>query len=204
MRQSLQLTIKSSFLDRARLLTLDSDFIEFDDKDLIVEKPTRFDKIDIAAFRYGIKWISGYQFTIGRIYCIDIKSADNRLIKIRLKSLYGVNKQLLTDKYVKIIEALYDNYFDEISLSLVDQFNQGKLFNIEKTEFNSSGIKPDSKKEIIRWEDIGTKPYSTYFTIFSKSNPNRNKSFEYISDWNVGVLYSVSRQILINKGLIED
>ena len=40
--QPLQLTLKSSIFDRDRLLTIDTNFIEFDDNDLITKPPTKF------------------------------------------------------------------------------------------------------------------------------------------------------------------
>jgi len=36
--------------------------------------------------------------------------------------------------------------------------------------------------------------------MFSKSDPNYYRAFEYLNDWNTAILYSVSRQILKEKG----
>jgi hypothetical protein len=38
----------------------------------------------IAAFRYGIKWIRGYQFTFGRQYIIELKTYDDKQHQIKL------------------------------------------------------------------------------------------------------------------------
>ena len=56
---------------------------------------TQIDKEEINDIRYGISWIRGIDFTIGRIYCIDIRNRNNKVIKIRLRSLYGINKMNL-------------------------------------------------------------------------------------------------------------
>ena len=95
---------------------------EFDDKDLMSSQPTRLLKNDIAEWKYGIKWINGYQFTIGRIYCIDIRDSNNEVIKTRLKSIYGIRKKELSEKYSKIVNVLYDNFFYDISGSYLDKF----------------------------------------------------------------------------------
>jgi hypothetical protein len=201
MNQPIQLFIKSSILDRERQLTVDNDFIEFDNKDLISDPPTRLLKSDIIGLRYGIKWINGYQFVIGRIYCIDLLSADKEILRIRLKSIYGIRKQQLTEKYGIIVNALYDNFFDDVTRNYLNQFSDKRDFELANIFFTQTGLTLDSKSEIIPWEDIGTKSYSTYYAIFSKSNPTRYKTIEYLNDWNTGVLYSVSREILMDKGL---
>lgn len=202
--KSIQLTIKSSFLDRERQLIITDEHIEFDDNDRISALPTKFLVPDIVAFRFGIKWINGYQFTIGRIYCVDIKSKKDDVIKIRLKSLYGINLRKLSAKYSEILNGLYDNIFDNISADFLEKFSKSIEFEILGMTFKSSGIYFNDKRRLIEWEDLGTKNYSTYYAVFSKSNPALHKTFEYLTDWNTGILYSVSRQILNDKGLYSE
>lgn len=200
MSQPIELTIKSSILDKHRHLIIDPGYLEFDD----YEPPTRFDKTEITAFRYGVKWIRGYQFVIGRIYVIDILSSDKKIIKIRLKSLYGVNKSILHQKFVTIVNALADNYFDDISRSYLEKFDRNESIKVEDVFFNAEGISWNNNMPIIKWDDIGTKAYQTYYSIFSKSNPSNYKTFQYLSDWNTGVIYIVSRSILKGKGLYSE
>lgn len=125
-------------------------------------------------------------------------------MEIRLKSIYGIRKQQLTEKYGKIVNALYDNFFDDVSRNYLAQFFEKNDFQIAGISFTQEGILLDSKSDIITWEDVGTKSYSTYYAIFSKSNPTRYKAVEYLHDWNTGVLYSVSRHILMDKGLYHE
>ena len=198
--QFLNVAVKSSFLDRQRRLTVNNEYIEFDDNDAASDKPTRFNASDIEAFRYGIKWIRGYQFVIGRIYCIDIKSKEEQVIKIRLKSLYGVNRKKLSAKYVDIVNALYNYVFDDVAMNYLQKFANGNEFEILGVTFKKLGVWINDKKIFIEWQDLGTKSYSTYYALFSKSNPSFHTTFEYLSEWNAGVLYSVSRQILMDKG----
>jgi hypothetical protein len=200
MSQPIELTIKSSILDKHRHLIIDPGYLEFDD----YEPPTRFEKDEITAFRYGVKWIRGYQFVIGRIYVIDILSSDKKIIKIRLKSLYGVNKSILHQKFVTIVNALADNYFDDISRSYLEKFDRNESIKVEDVFFNAEGISWNNNMPIIKWDDIGTKAYQTYYSIFSKSNPSNYKTFQYLSDWNTGVIYIVSRSILKGKGLYSE
>ena len=59
------------------------------------------------------------------------------------------------------------------------------------------------QKEIkILWNDIRTKNYQTYFSIYSITNPkDLNKAFSYLDDWNTGIIYSVLRTILRDKNI---
>ena len=201
MAQPVELDIKSSFLERKRRLLIDPGFIEFQDNDVEPEKSSRFEKENIEAFRYGVKWISGYQFTIGRIYCIDIRSRTGEIIKLRLKSLYTVNRQSLGVKYIQIVQALYNNYFDDITRSYLDKHDNGNFFEILQVMFSPNGVSFNKGVNIIIWGDLGVSAYMTYFALFSKLNPTVYKAFYYLDDWNAGVLYGVASQILVDKGL---
>jgi hypothetical protein len=117
-----------------------------------------------------------------------------------LKSLYGINRKKLTEKYVSIVSALYDHILDNISRNYLNQFAGSMEFELLGVTFKSSGLLFNNKNQLIDWEDLGTKNYSTYYALFSKSDPGFHKTFEYLTDWNTGILYSVSRQILKDKG----
>lgn len=202
--QTINTTIKSSIFDRKRELIINPDYIAFEDKDLITAQLTTIKKAEIASFRYGIKWIKGYSFIIGRICCIDIRSNSNEIIKIRIKSVYGINKKAITEKFQQIAAALYDNFFDAVSLHYINQWEEGITIEISGVLFSEAGIQFSSKLSPIKWPDVGTKLYATYYAIFSKSDPDQYKAFEFLHDWNAGVVYSVSRQILLNKGFYSE
>jgi hypothetical protein len=201
MNKPIQLFIKSSILDRERQLTIEENFIQFDNKDLISDSPTRLSKSEITGFRHGIKSIYGYQFAIGKIYCIDLLTTDNQVLKIRAKTLYGIRKHQLNEKYRTIVNAVYDNFIDDISRNLLAKFAAGTDFEIAGILFTQIGLTLHPNSEIVRWEDVGTKSYSSYYAIFSKLNRNHYKAVEYLNDWNTGVLYSASKKILMDKGL---
>lgn len=165
---------------------------------------TRFEKNEITAFRYGVKWIRGYQLVIGRIYVVEIQSSGKRTINIRLKSLYGINKKVIGKQYLAIVNAIADNYFDDIARSYLKQFENNEPFKVEDVYFNTEGLSWNKNMPLIKWDDVGTKAYRTYYSIFSKSNPTIYKTFECLTDWNTGMIYSVSRSILMGKGLYKE
>lgn len=194
MDQSLNIILRTSIFDKEHALIIDPQFIEYDN--------TNFSKLEIADIRYGLKAINGYRFTIGRIYCIDVKSLDGRIIKIRLKSLYGIRRKRLGEKYKMILHALWKFYINDIVNGFLKEFINKIDFVLLGVTFTQEGIMLDKKREIISWQDLGTKNYWHYYSMFSISNPHKYRTFQYLTDWNTAVLYSVSRDILQAKALL--
>ena len=194
MIQPLKLFLKSTIFDKEKVLTIDPEFVEYDG--------INFSKFEIAEIRYGIKSINGYRFRIGRIYCIDIKSLNGNILKFRLKSLYRIRIKKLEEKYKLILNALFKNYLNDISLTYIKMFNDKIDFSILGVTFSQSGIQLGKKSDIISWIDLGTKNYNSYYSLFSNSDSKNYKLFYYLSDWNTVVLYSVSRSILKAKKLL--
>jgi len=56
----------------------------------------------------------------------------------------------------------------------------------------------------IDWNDLNTRAYRYYYTLSSKKKPEFYKAFTYLKDWNAVLVYSISRQILKNKGLYNE
>jgi len=194
MPQPLKLFLKSTIFEKEKVLIIDPEFLEYDGMN--------FSKFEIAEVCYGIKAIKGYRFRIGRIYCIDIKSLNGNIIKLRLKSLYRIRIKKLTEKYKIILNALFKNYINDISLTYIKMFNDKIDFSVLGVIFSQAGIQLDKKSDIISWLDLGTKKYNTYYSLFSNSDSKKYKLFYYLSDWNTVVLYSVSRSILKAKQLL--
>jgi hypothetical protein len=193
------ISIKSDIFDRKRNLKFHPDFLEFDDNDRIDSTSTKFEKESIVKFKFGIKWLNGYAFTFGRIYCVDVENIHGKQIKLRLKSIYGINLKSLSEKYSIIVDSLQDYYFDEISRKYLNDFSNNIIFKINNIEYDIYGI--NFEKKSIPWEDLQTKNYRNYFSIYSKSDNTKHILIDYMNDWNGTVIYSVTRKILLDKGL---
>lgn len=199
-----QLSIKRGFLNnRERQLIINPEFIKFECNDKLSNEFVQFNKQEITEYRYGIKWIKGIEFTIGREYQIFIRNRDNNILKINFKSLYGFKKNELHKNYVSILNLLWDYYFSDISLNYINKFHRNEEFNIDNVSFTKdyltisvNGILK-GKKISIPWEKVRTKDYYTYFAIYSIDEPaNINRGYSYLDEWNTGLLYSVVRSIL--------
>lgn len=194
MAQSLTLTLKETIFNKESTINITPELLEYQNISL--------SKFEIDEIRYGVKAIDGYRFRIGRIYCIDVKSLSGTVLRIKLKSVYGIRKKILGEKYRAIVNALFENYFNFVTQSFINLFENQVDFDILGITFTQEGILLDKKSQIIPWEDLGTKNYSRYYAIFSKENRNNYKALYYLEDWNTAVLYSVSRYILKAKKLL--
>ena len=164
---------------------------------------TKIDKKEICGFRYGTKWIR-FEFPIGRTYCIDITDGKNKLVKVRLRSLFLVNKQKLTKKFSGLVDTLYSFYFNEKISNYVSEINDGTNVEIANIVFKKEGVCLDLQKSdgLVEWDDLNSRAYTYYYTLSSKKKPDFYKAFTYLTDWNAVIVYSVSRQILVSKGLL--
>ena len=108
--------IKRGLLDNLpRKLTITPDFIEYQVKDTRINPFIRFEKDSIIGFRHGIKWIRGFEFTIGREYQIFIQDRNDKVLKIAFKTFYGLNNKALSETYSQILNKIWDNFFCPIT-----------------------------------------------------------------------------------------
>jgi len=196
--------IKQSYFDRKpKNLSFTPQSILFGSQKLSVPTITDLSKEEPLEYRFGITWIRGFEFIVGRKYQLLIKNSNGEMIKISFGSYYGINKVHLYNQYGEILNQLWESYFDGLVDHYLALFSQKTPFILANVTFEESGIKIKSanfikeEEKSLLWSDVGTKNYRTYFAIFSKQNPsNINKGYSYLDDWNTGVLYSVIETIL--------
>jgi hypothetical protein len=191
--------VRSTILDRPRLLVIDPQFVEFDDQDRESEPPTKFLTTEIEGLRYGVKVINGYSFRIGRIYCIDIRDVSGRVIKIRLKSVYRVRRKLLGEKYQEITNSLFKYYFHDMIRQYLRQFQEGQSVELLGVKLNQHAVLFDQKVGWVGWDFLGTRRYWHYYTLYSEESPDNYRAFVFLDDWNAGVLRGLIEVILKEK-----
>lgn len=202
MRQ-LDFEIKRSFFDNAkRKLILNENYLEFQNKDRVHDEFTRFETKDIVALRYGINWIE-YILNFGREYVIEVQNRSGKTLKVSFSSYFGINLKEKTQNYARVVDSLWDFYFEKIILEFLEKFKAENSIVIGEVKIENSGIiiRPDNgisrKDTFIEWNKVGTRRYRTYYSIFSVENPAKiNRGYSFKSDWNTSVLYSVVEQIL--------
>lgn len=190
----LEIEIKPNVLDRDRKLIITPDIVTYEDSNWKDIPNTTFNKDEIEGLRFGIEPIQGYAFTIGRRYCIDIKGFDGSLMKIRFTSLYGIRRKLLHEKYVSILNTLFNTHQEDIINRHIESFNRISFVEILGTTFKTDGVTLNGNN--IPYDDLGFKEYKDYYALFSKSNPKLYKAYSYLKDWNSAVVYSISKQLL--------
>jgi hypothetical protein len=197
--ETLEFTLRSSIFDRPRKLTIHPEYLEFDDKDGAGAMPTRFEKEQMEGLRYGTRFIEGYSFVIGRIFCVDIRSRDGQIIKLRLKSLYRIRRKQLAEKYSTITNAVYKYYFHDVIRQYLTLLDENQSFKILGVSIDAEGVLFDKKVGRVSWDFLGVKRYWRYFTLFSETNPNEYKAYEFLEHWNAGILYGLVESVLKQK-----
>lgn len=195
-KQKAEFLIRSTLLDRPRLLLLDPDYIEFDDQDQVAQSPTRFAKTELDGIRYGIKPISGYWFNIGRIYCIDVRATSGEIMKIRLKSIYRIRRKQLSEKYQAIANTLFSHYFHDLTRQYLALFHNDQPIELLGVHLNKHGVLFDEQVGWVSWNFLGTKRYWHYYTLYSEEAPDNYRAFVFLEDWNAGILRGLIESIL--------
>jgi hypothetical protein len=203
-KHSLTINFKSNLLiGPSKQLTISNEFIQLTKVGNTTEKAIRINKADIVAYRFGVKWIKGYAFTIGREYHIFIKDKAHGEMKISLQSLYGFKKAETSKYYSQIIRSMAEYYLKDIVEDYLQQFSEGKPITICGVQLTETDVTIETKNRLINkkiaipWQNVGIKGYHTYFAVFSNENPTDiNRSYYYLEEWNVGILFVVMETLI--------
>lgn len=191
MLKEFEFSIQSTIFDRRRQLKINPAFISIDGRDT-TDPPVIFPVADIEAFRYGIQWIKGTHFVIGRTYLLEIRSTGKRTIKIRLRSVYGIRSKLLGEKYIRILNALIETYFNDMAAHYTGLLDQGMSYELSGIPVSPEGILLNSKKGLVFWSRLQMNRYIFYFTLSDKNEPENYRMLYYEHDWNAAILLAVA------------
>jgi hypothetical protein len=183
----------------SRELIINGDYITFQNKSFTKDAFTTFFKNEITDYRFGIYWLR-LDITFGRQYKIYIRNKENQILKITFKSYLKYKVNTLHQQYCDILDAIWKFHFSEITDNYLKQFENGEEFTLGSIRFSKDGLYVNKKNDLIKWEDVRTSNYYSYFAIYSEKDPSKvNSQFNYMNDWNTTVLYSTLRTILKYK-----
>lgn len=189
--------VRSLFDQRKRQLLISKDSIIFEDKDTRKDLFTTLLKENITGIRYGIHFIKGFEFYIGREYLIFIKNQFGKELKINFKLFYGRKLQQKNKLYIDIINELWINFFDEKITSFYLKINQNIPFVLGNISFEENCLKFEDKK--IQFKDLAVKEYRHYFVIYSIKDYNINKLLYYLEDDNAVLVLALLTKIIQNS-----
>lgn len=175
--------------------------IVFSDEGLTIESKSYFGetvfirKEDITSFRYGVKFLRGYKFIIGRQYLIEIKDIENSVFKIKLNTCYGIKRDIYVDLWSKIINNLWHNCFINIFNYHINLYNLNDEFEFAGIKFHKDGISWDDKNKLL-WNEIALSNYRTYFMIHHIDNPKQHKGANFLNNWNAFILQCLLKEIV--------
>ncbi|MGD1318037.1 hypothetical protein [Chryseobacterium sp. 2R14A] len=191
--------IRGLFDTRKRQLIINPNFIKFENKDRNEDLFTIIPKEEIIGIRYGIHFIKGLEFYIGREYQIFIRSKSGNELKIFFKLFYrrklGEKHKLFCD----IIDVLWEYYFDDILNDYIDQFNNNRDFNLAGILFKNDCIQFDNNE--ISYSDLSLKKYYHYFVLHSTKDQYVNKMIHYLKDKDAIILNEILNCIIKNEQL---
>jgi hypothetical protein len=175
----------------------------FNDTGLTIEDYAKHNQIievpihAIQSFRFGVNWIRGSHFVIGRQYFLELRDGENYIVSIKFSSYYGIRKKNYHEIYLKIINVVWEHYFTYQLNYYADLYRDGESFSLSDIYFAAEGIRWNNI--LLPWKDVGISSYTTYFVIFNNNDKKINKSFRYITDWNAYLLKALLEGIV--KGL---
>ncbi|WPU96602.1 hypothetical protein SNE25_13850 [Mucilaginibacter sabulilitoris] len=184
-----------------------SKILTFKTESLVIEKPLSFMPPDfiaaenITGFRYGVNWINGYAFTIGRQYFIEIQNEQQKIISIKLTSYYNIRKKLYSKLWTDIIQQLWRNYFVNVYNYYYELYNIRQTFDLCGIRFHVNGIGWEPQN-ILQWNAIGISSYQSYFMIYNSNNKSQNKSRSFANDWNAVVLQALLKKIVEERKVL--
>jgi len=194
---------RASWEKQTLKLVFDKDFFSYEVKPGVIET---IQKHDIHELRYGVRWIS-FRLVVGREHQIFIRSIEGKVIKICFRTYFGRKKKEQFALYVEIINKLWEFYFSDLADELLKEFDKGNEVLIGDVTLTSNHLilnvnqLLNVKRIEIPWEDVRTRNYYSYFSIYSEKNPTDiNRGYDYLKDWNTLLLISVVRGILQHNG----
>lgn len=159
------------------------------------ESPVSISVDELIAFRYGMKGIRGYAFTIGRHYFIEIKTEQQKSIVIKFSSYYQFRKRIYWKAWVDIVNKLWNYHFVNHYLDHYHRFKNGDSFEFCGMTFQADGINWDNKN-ILPYAQIGISNYVNYFMVYNKQNKSQQKSYNFAHDWNALALQSLLKTLV--------
>jgi hypothetical protein len=174
--------------------------LTFTNEGLTIEKVRSFDPPvfigakDISAFRFGVNWITGYKFTFGRQYIVQILDSENRISSVKLNSYYQIRRKAYGEIWSKIINQLWKNFFINTYNYYHDLYSVKQEFTLADVKFHPFGISWYDGS--LFWNEIALSNYRTYFMIHHKDDLKKIKRCSFKNDWNALILQTLLKEII--------
>jgi hypothetical protein len=150
---------------------------------------------EVAAFRFGIKELRLFKFSLGREYYIELKDFHCKITRIKLYSVYGARRKEYYKIWADLLQNLWDFYFDRQLNYYTELYNIQQFFDLAGVSFHADGISWD-KDNKLSWDKIEIKSYQNYFLVHHKDNPQQYKCCVFSIDWNAVILQSLLKDIV--------
>lgn len=187
--------IKRSFWDNLpRKLVFQNDYFEFQNKNTKNAPLTRVDKNSVVGIKYGIHFIKGLEFYIGRDYQVIFVLNHGKELKINFKTFYRYKLNEKHQMYRNLIDVVWDFCITDLVMNYYNQFIGNQLFIVCGLRFENKQILLN--KKWLNANEIEVKSYMDKFVIYEIANPeNSSNILYYLKDVNAVVLWSLIKKI---------
>ena len=190
--------LKCGLFDRKRKLILADGYLEFENKVFREKEFTRLNKDNITDFKHGTDWIIWYRFIVGRRFSITFKDTENRELKIRFNTYFGLNQHYI-QMYSDIVDDIWDYYHQEIVNRYLSRFHNKEELIIQGLRISGQGIHLLGQQSILPWTRIRIKEYYDYFVVYDIDHPESNSSVRY-NEYESEILWSIIKENIKQHG----
>jgi len=150
---------------------------------------------NIAAFRFGIKELKGFQFSFGRQYYIELKDFSCNRYKIKFNTLYGIKNKEYYRVWADLLQDIWDYYMANQLNYYTEMYNIQQMFELAGLTVYPDGISWD-KHNKLPWDKIALKSYQNYFMVHNIDDPSQYKCCIFSIDWNAVIVQSLLKDII--------
>ncbi|GAB2687231.1 hypothetical protein GCM10027037_06820 [Mucilaginibacter koreensis] len=153
---------------------------------------------NLAALRLKVTPISGVYCTVGRQYCIELKTETGEVHMIRLNSLYKIKRKLYEQLWSEVYQQLYNFHFRRVLNYYLELHSIGQVFEVSDVKIYTNGISWDNQP-VLNWTTLEVNAYNRYFVLHSRHGNYQRKFLYYGRDWNAWLLLEVLKQVVSAK-----
>jgi hypothetical protein len=184
--------------ERKHLLLVDESVISFRDQKLSLQ--------DVTHFKFGLRAIQVYRFTLGWQYQLSIVTPSDYL-EIKLTVLFKIQNQYFTALSHQIVDAIWPPIGERLFKRTVALLKAGGKWDVGNCQFSKAGIiitqsTGFSRKQYqLPWTEVSYEKKYDRLVINSKYTPGIWTNLYFLEHWNVDIAMNILDWLLEEDGI---
>ena len=190
----------NSFGERMHVLTIENDFIQFNDVVLLRE--------EITEIKYSISALQFYRFSVGRRYHIGFRTKSAQ-IDLIFRSYLKIGNTYFNNLCDRILDEVWEPITDRIWSNYIHLLLKGESVDIGNCTLSKSGLVLSknllfqNKQQFIPWDNLRFEKKYDRLTLSDTNDPTAWSNLYYQGTWNIDILISLLDWITKEGGLME-